>query len=210
MSWNGGGLRTRVCCSRSCRVAGLPRDRRRTRSGACVTSGGVDAYVRRPSLSWRQGTCVKLREPSKAVLRSRRGGRGPCALAVLASRGLCARGGGPTACRRIVNINALRALAPLPRAPVPRPSRPQPRTPPPAGAAGTASSRRRPGRTPARPPHGGCVASPGSSPPLSKIFHTVLTWGYGARSNREKSERGFSGPFHLISTAESLYHHPIG
>ena len=29
------------------------------------------------------------------------------------------------------NINALRALAPLPRAPVPRPSRPQPRTPPP-------------------------------------------------------------------------------
>jgi arylsulfatase len=30
---------------------------------------------------------------------------------------------------RIVNINALRALAPLPRAPVPRPSRPQPRTP---------------------------------------------------------------------------------
>ena len=36
-----------------------------------------------------------------------------------------------------VDINALRALAPLPRAPVPRPSRPQPRTPPPAGAAGT-------------------------------------------------------------------------
>jgi len=30
---------------------------------------------------------------------------------------------------RIVDINALRALAPLPRAPVPRPSRPQPRTP---------------------------------------------------------------------------------
>src|SRR5262245_41570430 len=29
------------------------------------------------------------------------------------------------------NINALRALAPLPRAPVPRPSRPQPRTPQP-------------------------------------------------------------------------------
>ena len=32
---------------------------------------------------------------------------------------------------RIVDINALRALAPLPRAPVPRPSRPQPRTPQP-------------------------------------------------------------------------------
>jgi len=40
---------------------------------------------------------------------------------------------------RVVDINALRALAPLPRAPVPRPSRPQPRTPPPAGAAGAAS-----------------------------------------------------------------------
>ena len=37
---------------------------------------------------------------------------------------------------RIVDINALRALAPLPCAPVPRPSRPQPRSP--AGAAGTA------------------------------------------------------------------------
>ena len=32
----------------------------------------------------------------------------------------------------VVDIKALRALAPLPRAPVPRPSRPQPRTPPPA------------------------------------------------------------------------------
>ena len=32
------------------------------------------------------------------------------------------------------NINALRALAPLPRAPVPRPSRPQPRTPQPRGS----------------------------------------------------------------------------
>ena len=32
---------------------------------------------------------------------------------------------------RVVDINALRALAPLPRAPVPRPSRPQPRTPQP-------------------------------------------------------------------------------
>src|SRR5712691_5507424 len=32
---------------------------------------------------------------------------------------------------RVVDINALRALAPLPRAHVPRPSRPQPRTPPP-------------------------------------------------------------------------------
>jgi hypothetical protein len=31
----------------------------------------------------------------------------------------------------VVDINALRALAPLPRAPVPRPSRPQPRTPQP-------------------------------------------------------------------------------
>jgi len=36
--------------------------------------------------------------------------------------------------RRVVDINALRALAPLPRAPVPRPSRPQPRTPPPRGS----------------------------------------------------------------------------
>jgi hypothetical protein len=33
--------------------------------------------------------------------------------------------------RRVVDINALRAVAPLPRAPVPRPSRPQPRTPQP-------------------------------------------------------------------------------
>ena len=32
---------------------------------------------------------------------------------------------------RVVDINAFRALAPLPRAAVPRPSRPQPRTPPP-------------------------------------------------------------------------------
>jgi hypothetical protein len=40
---------------------------------------------------------------------------------------------------RVVDFNALRALAPLPRAPVPRPSRPQPRTPQPAGAAGTAA-----------------------------------------------------------------------
>ena len=32
---------------------------------------------------------------------------------------------------RVVDINALRALAPLPRAPVPRPSRPPPRTPSP-------------------------------------------------------------------------------
>ena len=31
--------------------------------------------------------------------------------------------------QRVVDINAFRALAPLPRAPVPRPSRPQPRTP---------------------------------------------------------------------------------
>jgi len=37
----------------------------------------------------------------------------------------------PTTCGRVVDINGLRALAPLPRAPVPRPSRPQPRTPPP-------------------------------------------------------------------------------
>ena len=35
---------------------------------------------------------------------------------------------------RVVDINALRVLAPLPRTPVPRPSRPQPWTPPPAGA----------------------------------------------------------------------------
>ena len=42
---------------------------------------------------------------------------------------------------RVVDINALRALAPRPCAPVPRASRPQPRTPPPAGAAGTARSR---------------------------------------------------------------------
>ena len=33
--------------------------------------------------------------------------------------------------QRVVDINALRALAPLPRAPAPRPSRPQPRTPQP-------------------------------------------------------------------------------
>ena len=33
--------------------------------------------------------------------------------------------------RRVVDINALSALAPIPRAPVPRPSRPQPRTPQP-------------------------------------------------------------------------------
>ena len=32
---------------------------------------------------------------------------------------------------RVVDINALSVLAPLPRAPVPRPSRPQPRTPQP-------------------------------------------------------------------------------
>ena len=32
---------------------------------------------------------------------------------------------------RVVDINALRALAPIPRAPTPRPSRPQPRTPQP-------------------------------------------------------------------------------
>ena len=41
---------------------------------------------------------------------------------------------GPSPCRHSWsegNTNALRALAPLPRAPVPRPSRPQPRTPPP-------------------------------------------------------------------------------
>ena len=38
----------------------------------------------------------------------------------------------------VVDINALRALAPLPRAPVPRPSRPKPPRRPPAGAAGTA------------------------------------------------------------------------
>jgi hypothetical protein len=36
-----------------------------------------------------------------------------------------------TILERVVDINALSALAPLPRAPVPRPSRPQPHTPPP-------------------------------------------------------------------------------
>jgi len=40
--------------------------------------------------------------------------------------------------QRVVDINALCVLAPLPRTPVPRPSRPQPCTPPPAGAVGTA------------------------------------------------------------------------
>ena len=43
---------------------------------------------------------------------------------------------------RVVDINALSALAPLPRAPVPRPSRPQPHTPPPAQAQRTLASGR--------------------------------------------------------------------
>src|SRR5580765_6597275 len=38
--------------------------------------------------------------------------------------------------QRVFDIDALSALAPLPRAPVPGPSRAQPHAPPPAGAAG--------------------------------------------------------------------------
>ena len=57
---------------------------------------------------------------------------------------------------RVIDINALRALAPLPRAPVPRSSRPQPRTPPPAGAAGTSVDT----STPSRP------CSPTPTPPF--------------------------------------------
>ena len=43
--------------------------------------------------------------------------------------------------RRVVDINALSALAPFPAPPSPRTSRPQPHTPPPAGAAGSSSVR---------------------------------------------------------------------
>jgi hypothetical protein len=54
--------------------------------------------------------------------------------------------------KRVVDINALRALAPLPRAPVPRPSRPPPRTPSPRW------SRRHSPRTEPPPPEAANVA----------------------------------------------------
>ena len=66
---------------------------------------------------------------------------------------------------RVVDINALSALAPFPAPPSPRTSRPQPHTPPPAGAAGTAFCLR-------------CVAE--SLPPLQAL--RPVTPGFAALS----------------------------
>jgi len=52
-----------------------------------------------------------------------------------------AGGDSDVALTRVVDIDALRALAPLPRAPVPEPSRPQPRTPQPRWSRGHSENR---------------------------------------------------------------------
>src|SRR6476659_7093522 len=64
---------------------------------------------------------------------------------------------------RLVDIYALRVLAPLLRAPVPRSSAPQARTPPPAGAAGAAQAISRSSSARVGPYGGGASFFPATS-----------------------------------------------
>ena len=174
---SGAPARIRLRCGVDDDGAGTPAASSRAaggppyQGGQIVEAGGIDAIVLRDKVEPSRSSCARLSRMSR---------RQPRSGIPIASWSTCDKCEGLIAAMtaRIVNINSLRGLAPLPRAPVPRPSPPAP-TRPPAGAAGTAHIRLRTGR----PRLPGCERdarrahcrrqAANEPPPLARMSETV-------------------------------------